>query len=190
MSNVTFNPFFADIWDHFAPSALGWAVLVIIATLTIAALVLTVWTLARNIFRRNPPIDQDLRELEKKLAGLAPAEQVKALVDRLANAATKDEITKIREDMKGYVDQAQMDRRIGEVKDMIARTERDLTQQLKELRAYLHEDVHGFREMAQATWATAAEQREGLNNRMNVLAEAMSEVRGWLRAKFKEDLGT
>lgn len=141
----------------------------------------------RKIWGRKPPVDDDLKELRKQLEGLAPAGKVDALIDRLEHAATKDEVEKIRESLKGYVDQDQMDRRIGEVKELIARTERDLTQQIKELRAYLHEDVHAFREMAQATWASAQEQREGLNNRMNTLAEAMSEVRGWLRAKFSQE---
>jgi hypothetical protein len=43
--------------------------------------------------------------------------------------------------------------------------------------------VHEFRKSAQATWANAELQREGMHSRMNVFAETLFEIRGWIRAQ-------
>lgn len=141
----------------------------------------------KKVWGRTPPVDDDLKELRKQLEGLAPADKVDALINRLNEAATKNEVEKIRESLKGYVDQAQMDRRMGEVKELISRIETDVRNQITELRTYLHEDVHSFRKVAQATWSNAELQREGLHSRINVIAEAVSEMRGWMRARGEEN---
>lgn len=161
------------------------------ALFTIVVLLFTVVLMATKLYdrfvARKPPIDDDLKELREKLAGLAPSETVDTLIHHLANAATKDEVEKVRESLKGYVDQAQMDRRIYEVKELLARVETDVKNQITDLRTYLHNDVHEFRNMAQATWANAEEQREGLHSRINIIAEAVSEIRGWMRGKFRTE---
>jgi hypothetical protein len=162
----------------------GW-MLSLMCLIGTVAFLLWAYNQGKEAFGRKPPIDDDLDDLREQLQGLAPADAVNTLIGHLANAATKDDVQKVRDELKGYVDQEQLDRRMAEVKELLARTERDLTQQIKDLRGYLHDDVHEFRNMAQATWANAEIQREGLHSRVNVIAEAVSEIRGWMRGKFR-----
>jgi hypothetical protein len=173
--------------ETFSNAQAEWLITAIVVIAALAVLVrniLGAWTDGRKLWGRKPPIDDDLNELREELKELAPAEQVNKLIDHLATAATKDDVQRIRDELKGYVDQDQMDRRMAEVKEQIARSEKDLTQQIKDLRGYLHDDVHEFRKSAQATWANAELQREGLHSRINVMSEVLSEIRGWMRAKF------
>lgn len=136
---------------------------------------------------------KSLEDLRLELKDLAPSEQVDALIRKLQDAATRDDLDKVKDSLKGYVDQAQLDRRLGEMKDLIARVEEglahqiaDQTKQITDLRAYLHNDVHEFRKAAQAQWSIAENQREGMQSRMNVFAETLFEIRGWIRAQRGE----
>ena len=52
----------AETLDRFTPNVVGSTVPAIIAALSIACLLLTVMTLGRNYWRRNPPIDEDLQK--------------------------------------------------------------------------------------------------------------------------------
>jgi uncharacterized protein YhaN len=67
-----------------------------------------------KLWGRKPPIDDDLDQLREELKGLAPAEAGRARSSIKLNERRHERrrSRSIREELKGYVDQEQMDRRI------------------------------------------------------------------------------
>src|ERR1043166_1709746 len=103
----------ADYLDHW-PGGLTFQLFVIALGIgSLVVIVLTILGLRRCLWGRKPPIDDDLTALRKELEGLAPAQKVEALIEKISGAATKEEVEKLRLMLDGFVDQAQMDRRIG-----------------------------------------------------------------------------
>lgn len=174
--------FFADsgipklVTDNGQSTAIGvWVLMAIMASggaLFIANQILTFIKNWNVNFGRKPSLDEDMHDLRKELQGLAPEEKVEALVNKFGTFATAAEVDIIRNELKSKVDQSQMDRRMKEVNDKLEKIERDLGG-----------DIETFRVESRTFWNSAEHQREGLHNRINVIAEAVSEIRGWLRAK-------
>lgn len=137
---------------------------------------------ARAAFGRKPPINEDLDKLRTELTKLAPREIVDPLIQQLGSFATKDDIEKVKDELRNYASQTQVDRRINDLKEIISKMDTDHAAQLKEMRLYVHTEVHSFRDEAQSYWSRADEQREATHRRLNIFSEVLFQMRGTLEA--------
>lgn len=122
--------------------------------------VLTAIEKHRAVNGRKPSVDDDLRKLAEQLAGLAPSEKVDALVAQLAGAATKSEIAALQLAIAEFVKRSAMDQEIGELRD-------DVHNQIKEMRSYLHEGVHGLRTDLQGLSMAGEEREKRLSDKLD-----------------------
>lgn len=65
----------------------------------------------------------------------------------------------------------------------LQKLETDLQAQLKEQRAYLHDEIHKLRGDFQNFCLTSENQREGIHGRINVICEVLYELRGLIRSR-------
>lgn len=140
-----------------------------------AVLVLTFVEKVRSVFGRKPTLDDDFQKLRDQLKGLAPSEKVDKLLELYAGAATKTELAAVTSLVADYVRKAEFDREIETLKT-------DLHNQITEMRAYVHEGIHGLRDDVQAMRSSSELQREGLHDRINTLVEVTYELRGLVNA--------
>lgn len=177
----------ADIWDKFSLTALGWSVLAVIAMLTMTALVLTVLTLWRNYTKRNPPIDDEFRSQQKilddlrhSLSGLAPNEKVDKLVEKLGNFATREDVIAIEKLLPELIKREELERCLDKIV-------RDSDAQMKEMRAYVHDEVHKLRNDLQNMDATSQLYRAGVHSRLGSITEVLYEMRGQMRGAAERE---
>src|SRR5229473_414134 len=63
----------------------------------------------------------------------------------------------------------------------------DVVNQMKDLRAYVHEQVHQLSNEMQAHWVAADNAREGVHDRINALVKVTYEMRGLIVASGERD---
>ena len=90
-------------------------------------------------FGRKPGLDDSIEMLRKQLDGLVPSEKVDKLIEQIGGAASREELAK--------------------VVALLMEKERDLGAQIKDVRSYAHDSVHGLRNEMQ-TILSAGEGRE------------------------------
>lgn len=91
----------------------------------LGTVLLTFWEKLEARFRRKPPIDDDLKALQKALTGFAPKEVVDKIVEQIEKSASKEDLATVLA--------------------LITDKERDLQQQVKDVRGYAHDEAHHTR---------------------------------------------
>ena len=174
--------FLADIMDRFSPGGIGWAVLGILGSLFAFVLVMSAISGWRNNFSRKPTVDDDFRshqkvldDLKTSLSGLAPNEKVNELVKQLGGFATQAQVREIEKQLPELITRIELER-------CMVKLEVEHDQQIKDLRAYIHEEVHHMRGDMQAAALSSDTYRIGVHSRLNALVEVIFEVRGTLTA--------
>lgn len=136
------------------------------ALLAIGVLVLTFVHRWKEVFGRKPPIDEEMQQhnktiekIKEELAELAPNEKLEALIEKLGSFATLTQLAEVRLNSE---------------------------QNAKDTRAYAHDAVHTLRNEINARMIAADEAREGMHDRIGVLIEATSEIRGGLNMLLQQ----
>lgn len=113
-----------------------------------------------------PSYEERIEELRASLKGLAPSEAVSKLIEGLAAAATKTELTALASATTTLIEKE------------IAAHRTDMERQLKDQRAYVHEEIHALRNQFNAFTLSAETYREGVHGRLNAITEVLFELRG------------
>jgi hypothetical protein len=145
---------------------LGTFLLCAFCVMGIAAAVLVFINQYREAFGRKPPVDDAIEALRKQLEGLAPSAKVEKLIEQIGGAATREELAK--------------------VVALLMEKEKDLSQQIKDVRAYSHEGMHGVRHEMQAALLGAVKRDEDLGEKLDQHTRDMSRDRSVSVARLHE----
>ena len=167
----------ADAWQLLKPGDMLTFLACIAVGLFIYNQILEAVLKSRQAYGRKPTLDEDYRsqqkiveDLKARLSGLAPQQQVTELVKQLGSFATAQSVRDIEKLLPEFVRQREFDDRLVLLEAHISEGWRDVRREVEDSRR------------------TSEAQREGMHNRMSVIAEVLYDIRGRLRAAAGEAL--
>lgn len=117
--------FLADAFSQLKSGEIENWLMRVAGVLSLALLVLMTRKAWLDNFGRKPPLDDAIETLRNQLEGLAPAAKVDRLIEQIGAAASREELAKVM--------------------TLLMEKERDLGAQIKDVRSYAHEGMHGLR---------------------------------------------